>query len=45
MSLLTIGAGVVMRSYQKAVLKVFDNGKTGGRTLPRSFRHEKTRPP
>lgn len=26
MSLLKIGAGVVMRSYQKAVLKAFDNG-------------------
>lgn len=26
MSFLTIGAGIVMRSYQKAVLKAFDNG-------------------
>lgn len=26
MSLFTIGAGIVMRSYQKAVLKAFDNG-------------------
>jgi hypothetical protein len=26
MSLLKIGAGIVMRSYQKAVLKAFDNG-------------------